>query len=86
MPYDVNDWTPVDDSLPILKFDMGSGDSVNVLLTDGTTQWIGYLYQIQGDDEPPHWKQQGRDGYRLDCVTHWRPLPPLPKATTCLAQ
>lgn len=34
-----------------------------------------------GRDDPPgceQWKQFGRDGYDIDGVTHWMPLPPMP--------
>ena len=43
-------------------------------------QWIAYLNPAW-EEFPAHWIMTGRDGYRLDNVTHWRLLPPMPGAT-----
>jgi hypothetical protein len=68
-------WINVDSALPMIERD---GWSANVLVTDGTSQWIAYLQWFGDDDWPPIWKQQGPDGYTLVAITHWRRLPELP--------
>lgn len=52
--------------------------SVDVLVTDGRRQWVGYLQTWDGEEYPPAWKMKGPDGWDIDGVTHWMPLPELP--------
>ena len=49
-----------------------------VIVTDGKHQWVGYFQTWDDTDYLSAWKMSGPDGYRIDGVTHWMPLPPLP--------
>ena len=51
-----------------------------VLIWNGTQVLVGYLQKWDPKDPDPElwpdsWKQYGRDGYSLNNVTHWQPLP-----------
>jgi hypothetical protein len=56
--------------------------SVEVLIVK---QWNGlaprqYIARLNQDAEfPETWELQGRDGYLIEGVTHWRLLPPMPQ-------
>jgi len=72
---------PTPDDAP--EFDYGAWrESAPVLAWDGNTQWVAYVQWHDPEDgyESPVWVQQGRDSYRLEGVTHWRPLPEVPRA------
>ncbi|MAT51158.1 MAG: hypothetical protein CMK32_08245 [Porticoccaceae bacterium] len=71
-------WIKIESRTPEIKYDMGIGESDDVLIVHGGVISVGYLYCIEGDDDPPYWKLQGRDGYMAENVTHWMPLPEKP--------
>ena len=52
--------------------------SVDVLFTDGVSQWVGYLQTWEDEEYHPTWKMRGPDGWDVKNVTHWMPLPILP--------
>lgn len=59
------DWTRASVALP--------ARSTWVLAWDGFDVWVAFVqYWADGD---PVWKMAGRDGYGLEGVTHWQPLP-----------
>lgn len=49
-----------------------------VLVTDGYHRLVGYFQTWNGGEYISKWKLAGPDGYTIDNVTHWAPLPPLP--------
>jgi len=49
-----------------------------VLVTDGYHRLVGYFQTWNGGEYISRWKLAGPDGYTIDNVTHWAPLPPLP--------
>jgi hypothetical protein len=73
-----NKWISVKYSLPkLIGPDPYCQSSESVLVFDGKYVYIGYLYVLD-DEYGPEWVQFGRDGYKIDNVTHWMPLPKLP--------
>lgn len=70
------EWIACNDRLPDLNDDL-LPSSDYVLATDGKGQWVAYI--VGFDDEPIRWKEKGRDGYSLENITHWQPLPSLPE-------
>lgn len=60
----------------------GFGESIEVLALArelaGPRAFIARLKRYTDDEYPEEWIMQGRDGYILGGVTHWRLLPPLP--------
>ena len=47
-----------------------------VLAWNGDLVFVAYLIKYDPkDDTPDAWQQYGRDGYYLNKVTHWQPLP-----------
>ena len=72
-------WVPIDKALPKEGEDYGAFlRSVDVLTTDGHRVYVAYLQTWEDDEYPAVWKMIGRDGYTLDNITHWMPLPTLP--------
>jgi hypothetical protein len=55
--------------------------SNTVLIADAKEQkmYIGYWESWEDNQYTPQWKTEGRDGYQISGVTHWRPLPVMPK-------
>jgi len=81
---DPDGWQPYPETRPpnnekecLIGYDFYSHE---VLFTDGREIYIGRLEQIDASETgfDPEWIESGPDGYRQTCVTHWRPLPPLP--------
>jgi hypothetical protein len=60
----------------------GYGESIEVLAlvhkAFGPRVFIARLKRYTDDEFTEQWVMQGRDGYILEGVTHWRLLPPLP--------
>lgn len=79
-------WISVNERLPKQSPDEDYGtfrNSVSVLATDGKViftayvQWSDNLYEMKEDTI--QWKELGRDSYDFNNVTHWMPLPELPR-------
>jgi hypothetical protein len=74
-----DEWIPCDQRPPV-KEDYGdSFHSEEVLFTDGKRRWSGYLQTWADEEYEPTWKMAGPDGYNVENVTHWMPLPELPR-------
>ena len=64
---------------PPVKEDYGSFfHSEDVLVTDGKQVWAAYLQTWENEEYPAVWKMKGRDGYDIEGVTHWMPMPETP--------
>jgi hypothetical protein len=72
-----SEWIRVGNALPIVS-QWSLPYSAEVLATNGKLERVAYLCAPYHEDDAPHWKVAGRDGYDFPNVTHWRPLPPLP--------
>lgn len=76
----VSTWIPVTSRLPeMTDFEV----SEQVLFTDGVERYVGKYYSdaddwTPEDEQRPRWIISGRDGYEVEGVTHWQPLPALP--------
>jgi len=75
-------WTSVQKAMPPVEESRDlifASCSEIVLCTDGKEIWVAY-YQIDHDEADwSKWVQRGRDGYTLENITHWMPLPEKPK-------
>ena len=56
--------------------------SRDVLVYDGKQVRIGHLQVWEDNEYPPQWRESGRDGYEINGVTHWMPLPEPPGVYT----
>ena len=75
----VRDWVPKPSTLD--SEDYGAWvNSDRVLAWDGRAVWVAYVQHWRGDDEPEpyRWVSAGRDGYGIEGITHWQPLPEVP--------
>lgn len=52
--------------------------SEDVLFTDGKKIWTGYLQTWDDEEYEARWFMSGPDGWTVDNVAHWMPLPELP--------
>lgn len=52
--------------------------SKDILFTDGKDIYLGYLSDLSEIGEDFSWLSS--NGYEIDDVTHWMPLPELPKS------
>lgn len=50
-------------------------NSKRVLAWADGKAWTAYVQHWPKDEGGPRWIQSGRDGYDLEGVTHWQPLP-----------
>jgi hypothetical protein len=73
-------WVSCDQRPQIEEEFGGVSRSIDVIFTDGKEQWIGYMETWENDEYEPTWKMKGPDGWDVENVTHWMPLPPLPQA------
>lgn len=73
-----NSWFPSYVRPPMVEDYGDFFESADVLFTDGKEYWTGRLQTWRDEEYAPSWKMKGRDGYTVDGVTHWMPLPPLP--------
>jgi hypothetical protein len=69
----MNDWISINDKLPEFK---NSCFSEDVLITDGSDIYIGSLCDNSAIEEPNSWMAHD---HGVDKITHWMPLPELPK-------
>ncbi len=63
---------------PELYSDSWRSNSEQILMTDGIHTYTGYCWKYP-DEETINWTISGRDGYSFNEITHWMPLPELPK-------
>lgn len=75
-------WVDAEHQEPPMKDSLfGMHQSELVLVTDGKMRWLGYLQNWDKEEYPSEWKtwkMSGPDGYNIEGVTHWMPLPHLP--------
>lgn len=69
-------WKKTSEVLPCIE-DKEYFQSRDVLIYDGKTIRIGYLYKYS--DDSIEWKLQGRDAYNIEGITHWADLPIVPE-------
>ena len=83
-----NKWISVEKALPLpLASELYWYDfprSYPVLLTDGKHTYLGRSRicldrEFHEFGECPEWVQAGPDGYLVQNITHWMPLPELPE-------
>lgn len=73
-------WHPAIEFPPVEEHSMGIKRSRNVLIFDGKDILIGHAQQMDSysedtEPEPVEWVLIGRDGYRIEGITHWTNLP-----------
>lgn len=66
------DWISVKDKLPKTEEDI-------LFVDDGIIRfgYLSVLHDYENDTDECYWNYG--DGYRAEKVTHWMPLPPLPR-------
>lgn len=74
----IGSWIPANLPPPATDDDGILFRSEDVLFTDGKKLWVGHLLTWAGNEYPEQWIMKGPDGWEVDGVTHWMPLPPAP--------
>lgn len=78
-------WISAKTPPPIKEMYCGFSMSEDVLITDGKYRIVGHYeeWDWDGDDNKQKaWRQFGRDGYSMDGVIAWMPLPDFPTNIT----